>query len=128
MIGPAIYGVFAARNILMMVLGIVALLAICFFILMVGFLIMVHTFLAMNNMTTWESLSWKKISYTKIWPKKYGSPFFKSYGDSLKLYFNNGNRPEQYIHWEMPRSLPSFEEGARMSQTNCVTGLMRRFL
>ncbi len=46
-----------------------------FFILMVGSLVFFHYFLASNNLTTWEFLSWNKISYMKVWPKRYGSPF-----------------------------------------------------
>jgi palmitoyltransferase len=46
-----------------------------FFIIMVGSLVVIHIFLASKNLTTWEFLSWKKISYMKIWPKRYGSPF-----------------------------------------------------
>lgn len=55
----------------------------CFFLLFTFFLVFVHTMLAANNLTTWESLSWMKISYMKIWPRKYGSPFFVSYLENI---------------------------------------------
>lgn len=29
-------------------------------------------------MTSWEFFSWFKITYLKVWPKKYGSPFKQS--------------------------------------------------
>ena len=34
-----------------------------------------HTYLAMNGLTSWEFFSWMNISYLKAWPRKYGSPF-----------------------------------------------------
>lgn len=47
-------------------------------------------------MTTWECLSWNKISYLKDWPRKLGSPFSKDVKTNLKIYFlgsnNNGSK------------------------------------
>ena len=34
-----------------------------------------HTYLAMHALTSWEFFSWQKITYLKVWPRKYGSPF-----------------------------------------------------
>lgn len=34
-----------------------------------------HTYLISVNLTSWEFLSWMRITYLKVWPKKYGSPF-----------------------------------------------------
>lgn len=45
------------------------------FCLMLLSLVLFHEYIASQNLTTWECLSWKKISYMKIWPRKYGSPF-----------------------------------------------------
>jgi palmitoyltransferase len=46
-----------------------------FFTLLVTVLLIFHTYLAVNNQTTWESVSWGKISYLKKWPRRYKSPF-----------------------------------------------------
>lgn len=46
-----------------------------FFTLMLTSLVIFHQYIVSKNLTTWECLSWKKISYMKIWPRKYGSPF-----------------------------------------------------
>lgn len=41
----------------------------------VGVLIVLHTYLISRGLTSWEYFSWMKITYMKVWPKKYGSPF-----------------------------------------------------
>ena len=64
-----------------------SLLGEIFFVLMLSSLISFHVYLLMNNFTTWETLSWNKISYMRIWPRKYGSPFDKGVRQNLKLYF-----------------------------------------
>jgi len=38
-------------------------------------LLILHTYLASKNLSSWEYFSWMKITYMKIWPRKYGSPF-----------------------------------------------------
>ena len=45
------------------------------FLIFVMYLLVFHTYLAFSNITTWECLSWSKISYLRDWPRKYGSPF-----------------------------------------------------
>jgi palmitoyltransferase len=65
----------------------IASLICIFFTIMVGSLIFMHFYLATVNLTTWEFLSWDKISYLKVWPKKYGSPFTKGKLNNLKMYF-----------------------------------------
>jgi hypothetical protein len=94
---------------------------------MTSSLVLIHSVLASNNLTTWESLSWKKISYMKIWPEKYGSPFFVSYRDNLKSYFS---APSRYgnIEWTMPTRLPTFEEGEYLQQSkkNCASKCLRK--
>ena len=45
------------------------------FELFVGSLLVFHTHLMLINLTSWEYLSWMKISYLKVWPRRYGSPF-----------------------------------------------------
>ena len=37
-------------------------------LLMVGSLLVFHSYLSSSNLTTWECLAWRKISYMKIWP------------------------------------------------------------
>lgn len=70
-------------------LQLIGIIISSFFILMVGSLVFIHLYLASRNLTTWEFLSWSKISYMKIWPKQYGSPFSqnKSTLFNLHLYF-----------------------------------------
>ena len=51
-------------------------------------LLTLHTYLAMNGLTSWEYFSWMNISYLKAWPRKYGSPFSKgSKIENFKAYF-----------------------------------------
>ena len=69
------------------------------YIVMVGFvcvmisvslsiLIALHTYLAANAMTSWEYFSWMKITYLKVWPRKYGSPFTQgSRVKNLRAFF-----------------------------------------
>lgn len=65
-----------------------------------------------NNITTWEFLSWSKISYMKVWPKRYGSPFAqgKSSLENLKLYFWAKSGRKQFISWKYPQNLPDIAE------------------
>jgi len=49
-----------------------------------------------------------KISYMKVWPKKYGSPFCKggikkNFSFFMKYKFSKG---PQIYPWEMPKKLP----------------------
>lgn len=55
--------------------GITTLIIESVFILAVAFLIIFHTYLILSNLTTWEYLSWSKVSYLTNWPSKYRSPF-----------------------------------------------------
>eukprot|EP01017_Pseudomicrothorax_dubius_P010418 TRINITY_DN13724_c0_g1_i3.p1 TRINITY_DN13724_c0_g1~~TRINITY_DN13724_c0_g1_i3.p1 ORF type:complete len:424 (+),score=55.89 TRINITY_DN13724_c0_g1_i3:244-1515(+) len=48
---------------------------ITFFLLMVMPLFCFHSYLMVVNLTTWEHLSWRKISYLKDLPIQNGSPF-----------------------------------------------------
>lgn len=38
-------------------------------------LIIFHTFLIGRALTSWEHIAWFRITYLKVWPKKFGSPF-----------------------------------------------------
>ncbi len=78
---------------------------------MVGSLFMMHIFLASANLTTWEYISWDKISYLKVWPKKYGSPFSKpSKWENIKIYFT---KMEGKRKWKMPSKFPDIVEQGR---------------
>lgn len=65
---------------------IIALLAIVGFGFMVMILIIYHTFLMMNNLTTWENVSWYKISYLKELEEENGSPFSEGVWNNVKKY------------------------------------------
>jgi hypothetical protein len=69
-------------------------------------LILLHTFLATQGLTSWEYFRWMKITYMKLWPKKYGSPFSK--GSKLRNFraIFEYRRSKLAIQWEMPKSFP----------------------
>jgi len=58
------------------VLGLITLICVGFAIF-VGTLLCFHSYLISENLTSWEMLSWMRITYLKVWPKKLGSPFTK---------------------------------------------------
>lgn len=73
-------------------------------------LIFFHTYLAFNNLTSWEYLSWMRITYLKIWPKKFGSPFSKGTKGNLKMYCCFNFRRQKACHpWKMPKTLPKIK-------------------
>jgi hypothetical protein len=87
------------------------------FFLMVSSLLLMHTFLAVSNLTTCkpsvpnclgEFLSWMKISYMKVWPRRYGSPFsLGSRKANLRLFCLKSFSLGTYIYkWSMPSKLP----------------------
>ena len=86
--------------------GISTLLVETFFSLFVIYLLIFHTYLALSNTTTWECLSWSKISYLKDWPRKYKSPFNIGIKNNLKLYFCYNLKNDNYFVWKMPKRLP----------------------
>ena len=57
--------------------------------------------MALANLTTWEHVSWYKITYLKSWPRRMGSPFYMGVLQNLKFYFFGGN-----ITWKIPDCLP----------------------
>lgn len=84
---------------------------ICFainvlFQLFVVYLIVFHSYLAASNMTTWECLSWEKISYLKLWPRRMGSPFNIGLKKNLKLYFCFNLTGDNYFVWRLPKNRP----------------------
>ena len=50
-------------------------------------LIIFHSYLLIKNVTTWEFLSWSKVSYLRDWPKNFGSPFDLGWKANMKLFF-----------------------------------------
>jgi len=57
------------------VFGYLTVILASLFLLFVINLIVFHTYTLSQNITTWECLSWSKISYLKHWPRKLGSPY-----------------------------------------------------
>jgi REP element-mobilizing transposase RayT len=53
-----------------------------------------------------------KISYTKVWPRKYGSPFTKgNFYKNLKYFFITRSKKRRgYINWTMPSKLPKLND------------------
>jgi palmitoyltransferase len=57
------------------------LIILFLFLITVGFtlfvapLLIFQFVLILRNMTSWEFMSWMRITYLKVWPRKYGSPF-----------------------------------------------------
>jgi hypothetical protein len=49
-----------------------------------------HFYLMIKNITTWELVSWKKISYLNGRQRKDGSPFGVSASENIKQYWKRG--------------------------------------
>ena len=64
-------------------MAIVAGLFIVFVLNLLGF----HSYLIAVNITTWEQLSWNKITYLNNWKRSFGSPFGLGFKENLKLVF-----------------------------------------
>jgi palmitoyltransferase len=88
------------------ILAIILIVIIGIFTIFVLYLLLFHSFLALFNMTTWECLSWTKISYLKDWPRHLGSPFNIGIPTNLKLYFLYNLSQENYFVWKMPKRRP----------------------
>ena len=65
---------FSKLTILEIFIGISSLTILCFSLFVLA-LILFHTMLIGKNLSTWEYNSWMKITYLKVWPRKFGSPF-----------------------------------------------------
>lgn len=78
------------------------MLFISFFVLMVTCLLGYHSYLALTNQTTWENISWEKISYIKQFKRKDGSPF--SRGVLANLYYYCCKKyPQAYTIWHITK-------------------------
>ena len=86
--------------------GLVCTIVNAIFQLFVIYLIVFHTYLASTNTTTWECLSWDKISYLKLWPRKFGSPFNIGLVKNLRLYFCFNLTGDNYFVWRLPKKRP----------------------
>ena len=75
-----------------------------FFTLMVTCLFAFHTFLATRGVTTWEFVSWSKISYLQGFERARGSPFSKGFLQNLHFYCCSPP-PEHYTVWTAPQPL-----------------------
>ena len=75
---------------------------VSFFTIMVTCLLGYHTFLALVNQSTWENVSWEKISYMKLRERKYGSPFSRGILGNLWFYCCK-KYPETYTVWNVKR-------------------------
>lgn len=80
----------------------IILLAVAtFFFAMTASLLVFHTYLAFVNLSTWERLSWGKITYLTDWSKAWGSPFSKGVVGNL-LYFCC-ERHKGLVDWQIPK-------------------------
>eukprot|EP00397_Hematodinium_sp_SG-2012_P030197 GEMP01031964.1.p1 GENE.GEMP01031964.1~~GEMP01031964.1.p1 ORF type:complete len:314 (+),score=49.96 GEMP01031964.1:31-972(+) len=71
-------------------------------------LLFFHCFLAIANLTTWENVSWQRITYLKTLKEEKGSPFSRSLRDNLLVFCCSPGasrefRPEAngYTKWEL---------------------------
>ena len=79
----------------------VQVLSLFLFLVCIGFTLFVlplsvfHAYLVSVNLTSWEFLSWMRITYLKVWPKKYGSPFSLGLSGNLKMFFTYNYRKNE---------------------------------
>ena len=73
------------------------------FAMMVWSLLAFHSYLACVNTTTWEHLSWTKISYLRDWPRQHGSPFSRG---PCRNYVRYCCPPKESQVWVLPQTLP----------------------
>jgi hypothetical protein len=89
---------------------------IFYFLFLLTALVVFHTYLSSNNLTTCkrltifnligESLSWEKISYLKNWPIQYGSPFSEGAKKNLHYFFCSKLMLDKFTIWKIPKELP----------------------
>ena len=98
---------FSKLTVLEFYIGLACFFTLCFSAFVLA-LIVFHSLLASKNRTSWEYISWMRITYLKVWPKKYGSPFsLGSRSANLRQFFcfNFAGRTRIYP-WQMPKKLP----------------------
>ena len=99
-----------------MVFGWVTFVVDVLFQLFVIYLISFHTYLALVNLTTWECLSWDKISYLKLWPRHLGSPFNIGVWKNLQCYFCTDLEGDNHFVWRLPKRRPDIMKALRDQQ------------
>ena len=80
------------------------ILILFLFLICIGFtmfvlpLVVFHSYLICVNLTSWEFLSWMRITYMKVWPKRYGSPFSVGIIGNLRMFccYNFRKKKECY--------------------------------
>lgn len=65
-------------------------------------LLVFHSYLLPRNITTWELLSWSKVSYLREWPKRFGSPFDLGFTANLRQVFCYDLQSGNHFIWKMP--------------------------
>lgn len=78
------------------------------FLLFVVNLLIFHSVIMSRNVTTWECLSWNKISYLRFWPRKLGSPFNLGCWSNWKLSLRYKQSQGDNFVWKMPLRRPDF--------------------
>eukprot|EP00438_Fugacium_kawagutii_P026642 Skav208633 [mRNA] locus=scaffold3433:180186:180728:- [translate_table: standard] len=85
----------------------------CLLLMMVTCLVCFHSYLALANITTWESISWYNISYLKRLNPDDGSPFSRSIPMNLALYccscWEVGKTEDGWVVWELGEQHNPFE-------------------
>ena len=85
----------------------------CFFTFVLSLfvlaLLIFHTYLIGLALTSWEHIAWLRISYLKVWPRKFGSPFTQgSISANYKQFFCFPYEKRLMMYqWEMPKFLPA---------------------
>ena len=69
-------------------------------------LIVLHSMLSGANLTTWECLSWRRISYMQSWRRRDGSPFGIGCLGNLGLYCCYRLGARNFYVWRMPKTSP----------------------
>ena len=121
------YSKSTSNSIVLFLFMVIIYLAEIFFILMLASLVIFHTYLAINNLTTWECLSWSNISYMIVWPRKYGSPFSKGLKANLMFYFWYPLKVHEVMQWELPKRLPSYQEGEILIRNSPISRMWAKY-
>ena len=87
------------KELLLQGAGIAVLGLVCFLIsVSLSVLIGLHTYLISKAMTSWEYFSWMRITYLKVWPRRYGSPFSKGSASKNFLWYFTSRRSGAFAY------------------------------
>lgn len=92
----------------------VGLFVMALLLFMVTCLLCFHTYLALTNLTTWESISWHNISYLRTLDPSHGSPFSHSLRLNLATYCCLPLCPSRGCCWSGPSPVKLNEDGWAM--------------